>query len=204
MSRKNVQQERRTQILEALGKCLLKKSFPETSIKEIAKEAGVNHGVLHYYFKSKEDIAMNFIDHMLNIYKIKAAEWISSKDLPSLCKEDLIREVFRYKFQTFTADKELSILFSEVMSIAHRDQVIKNKLKTVFDQWVTVVADIFVSSGIEKKISLEISREIICIFEGIKIYSDILNYNEKHIKEILSGFEARIIGRLAEQKKIKN
>lgn len=197
MSRKSMQQERRTQILEALGKCLIYKSFPETSIKEIAKEAGVNHGVLHYYFKSKEDILMNFIDYILESYKMKAAEWISSNDLASMGKDDLIREIFRYKYQTFTSDKHLSILFNETMSIAHRNGEIQDKLRHVFNQWITVVADILVSTGIEKKISLDISREIICIFEGIKIFSDVLNYTEKQIRELLAGFEAQILQKIA-------
>lgn len=197
MPRKSVQQERKTQILEALGNCLVYKSFPETSIKEIAKEAGVNHGVLHYYFKSKEDILMNFIDHILETYKLKAAEWISSKDLASLAKDDLVREIFRYKYHTFTSDKQLSILFNEAMSIAHRNEEVKEKLRHVFSQWLSVVADILVSTGMEKKISLDISREIICIFEGIKIYSDVLNYTEKQIRELLAGFEEQILQRIA-------
>lgn len=196
MTRKSVQQERRNQILEALGKCLIRKSFPETSIKEIAREAKVNHGVLHYYFKSKEDILMHFIDFVLENYKMKASEWISSNNLASMDREDLIREIFRYKLHTFATDKSLSVLFNEAMSIAHRNQEIKDKLRDVFEQWINVVADILLSTGIEKKISLEISREIICIFEGIKIFSDTLNYSEKQIREILGAFEQQIISRI--------
>lgn len=196
MSRKSVQHERKIQILEALGRCLIRKSFPETSIKEIAKEAGVNHGVLHYYFKSKEDILMNFIDYVLETYKIKAAEWIASKNLSDMARDDLVREIFRYKLQTFAKDRNLSILFNEAMSIAHRNQEINDKLRDVFEQWIAVVADILLTKGIDKKISLDISREIICIFEGIKIFSDTLNYSEKQIKEILNGFESQIIDRM--------
>jgi AcrR family transcriptional regulator len=193
MSRKNVQNERRVQILEALGRCLVKKSFPETSIKEIAKEAGVNHGVLHYYFKSKEDILMNFIDFTLAIYIQKGAEWITGKNLTSMPKKDLIKEIFRYKYETFASDRHLSILFNEAMTMAHRNPEIKEKLKNVYDQWISVVADLLLQAGFDKKISREISREIICIFEGIKIFTEVLDYSSKHSREILEVFENRII-----------
>lgn len=196
MSRKNVQNERRTQILEALGRCLIKKSFPETSIKEIAKEAGVNHGVLHYYFKSKEDILMNFIDHTLSIYIQKGAEWVTGKNLTSMDRKDLVKEIFRYKYETFSSDRHLSILFNEAMTMAHRNPEIREKLKNVYDQWIGVVGDILLKSGFDKKISIEISREVICFFEGIKIFIEVLDYSDRQIREIIEVFENRIISRV--------
>ena len=66
MGRKNIQQERRLQIIKALNRCLLKKPYRDTTIKDIALEAGVNHGMLHYYFKDKEEILLNFVDYILN------------------------------------------------------------------------------------------------------------------------------------------
>lgn len=54
MARKKVQDERRLQILKALHTCLQEKSFEKTSIKDIARVAGVNHGVLHYYFTRRD------------------------------------------------------------------------------------------------------------------------------------------------------
>jgi len=36
------------------------KPFDQTFIKDIAQAAGVNHGLLHYYFKSKEDILIHY------------------------------------------------------------------------------------------------------------------------------------------------
>ena len=196
MSRKNVQNERRTQILEALGRCLIKKSFPETSIKEIAKEAGVNHGVLHYYFKSKEDILMNFIDHTLSIYIQKGAEWVTGKNLTSMDRKDLVKEIFRYKYETFSSDRHLSILFNEAMTMAHRNPEIREKLKNVYDQWIGVVGDILLKSGFDKKISIGISREVICFFEGIKIFIEILDYSDRQIREIIEVFENQIISRV--------
>ncbi|MGD0277963.1 MAG: TetR/AcrR family transcriptional regulator [Smithella sp.] len=68
MPRVSVKEKRRLQIIEALNDCLITTSFSKTSIKDIARKANVNHGVLHYYFKNKEDILLNYIDFIIDKY----------------------------------------------------------------------------------------------------------------------------------------
>ena len=79
MGRKSGQEEKRTRILEALHACLLEKPFDRTSIKDIARAAGVNHGLLHYYFRSKEDILLHYIDHVIARYKAMFEKWQAEK-----------------------------------------------------------------------------------------------------------------------------
>ena len=92
MARKKVQEERKRQILKALDECLQEKSFEKTSIKDIARVAGVNHGVLHYYFTGKEDILLNYIDYVIADYQGQAREWLGSKDLSTYTKTGFIDE----------------------------------------------------------------------------------------------------------------
>ena len=56
MGRKIMKEERREQILEALYRCLLKKPFKETSIKDIAREAGISHALLYRYFPDQQSL----------------------------------------------------------------------------------------------------------------------------------------------------
>ena len=78
MPRISVKEQRRLQILEALNDCLLTTSFSQTSIKDIARKANVNHGVLHYYFKSKDDILLNYIDFIIEKYLTIFSKWIAA------------------------------------------------------------------------------------------------------------------------------
>jgi AcrR family transcriptional regulator len=49
--------DKKTQsILSAACRCLGEKGYAATTISEIAAEAGVSRGLLHYYFKSKEEL----------------------------------------------------------------------------------------------------------------------------------------------------
>src|SRR5579864_8523317 len=50
-------------IIEAAYRALVKRGYHETSMKDIAAEAGVAPGLAHYYFDSKEDLMVAAIEH---------------------------------------------------------------------------------------------------------------------------------------------
>lgn len=48
--------EAKEKLLQAAERCLLEKGSHATSIKAVAATAGVNHGLIHHYFGSKEGL----------------------------------------------------------------------------------------------------------------------------------------------------
>lgn len=54
MKEKDLNTEQR--ILEAAEKMFIEKGFAATKTTEIAREAGINHAMLHYYFRTKENL----------------------------------------------------------------------------------------------------------------------------------------------------
>lgn len=52
---------RRKQIVDGLMKCMQTKPYQKISIKEIAQAAGLSHGLLHYYFSSKDEILYELV-----------------------------------------------------------------------------------------------------------------------------------------------
>ncbi|HEV2034973.1 MAG TPA: helix-turn-helix domain-containing protein [Candidatus Dormibacteraeota bacterium] len=50
--------ENREKILQAAFAVLSRQGYENTSIKDIAEEAGVAQGLVHYYFKSKEQLVL--------------------------------------------------------------------------------------------------------------------------------------------------
>ena len=50
-------------IVEAAYRSLVKHGYHETSMKDIAAEAGVAPGLAHYYFATKEDLLVAAIEH---------------------------------------------------------------------------------------------------------------------------------------------
>lgn len=52
----------RGSILAAARKCIGTSGFAEASVSRIAAEAGVSKGVVYYYFRSKDDIALEVLE----------------------------------------------------------------------------------------------------------------------------------------------
>ena len=55
-------QDTRKKLLEGAQKCLIQQGFRKTSVKAIARYAGVNHGLVHHYFGSKEELLAALIE----------------------------------------------------------------------------------------------------------------------------------------------
>jgi len=55
---------RRSQLTKATYKVVGKKGYYDFTIKDIAKEAGLSTGLIHYYFKNKEDLLLNLLREM--------------------------------------------------------------------------------------------------------------------------------------------
>jgi AcrR family transcriptional regulator len=58
-----VPDQTKERIVEAAYRALVKQGYHETSMKDIAAEAGVAPGLAHYYFESKEDLLVAAIEH---------------------------------------------------------------------------------------------------------------------------------------------
>jgi AcrR family transcriptional regulator len=58
--------EKARQILEAARTCLTQRGYASTTVSQVAAEAGVSRGLLHYYFESKEDMLVQVVHHSLD------------------------------------------------------------------------------------------------------------------------------------------
>ena len=61
---------RREQVIDAALACFSEKGFHETTMKDIARQAGVSYGIVYHYFNSKEDIIEATWQH---VYKAREA-----------------------------------------------------------------------------------------------------------------------------------
>lgn len=52
----------RTRILDAAFRCLASKGYAALSVREIAKDAGVNHALISYYFGTKDRLVIAVLD----------------------------------------------------------------------------------------------------------------------------------------------
>ncbi len=198
MGRKNGQEEKRTRILDALHGCLTEKPFDQTSIKDIARAAGVNHGLLHYYFRSKEDILLHYIDHVIGRYKAMFEQWLMEKQAEGIAGKKLTAAFFDFMNDRITLDRQLSMVFIEIWEIAVYNPAVRDRLRRAYREWMEALAFILAGATADPAAAKRISIAIVAFLEGMSMFSVILDPNAIDIREVLAGFQNRIIEMLYE------
>jgi AcrR family transcriptional regulator len=62
MSKADLAQERKNQIINATIECITKYGYNNFSMQDVARIADVSKGIIHYYFLNKEDLMMAVLD----------------------------------------------------------------------------------------------------------------------------------------------
>jgi AcrR family transcriptional regulator len=185
--------DKKNQILEALNQCLQIKPFDQTSIKDIAQAAGVNHGLLHYYFKSKEDILVHYIDYVIAHYRAMFGDWLSQKEGEGIVGREMVEAFFAFMNEKITLNRPLSKVFIEIWEIAIYNPAVKSKLKRAYREWMEILTDMLSRATKETDSSRRISFAVVAFLEGMALFSIILDPDKKEFKKILAGFQKKIV-----------
>ncbi len=193
MSRKNVQEERRLQIFNALHSILLTKPFHELSTRELASMAEVNHGMLYYFFNSKEDILLQFIDYTIEKYSKTFSDWLQENWIGNKLDQTFINDLFAFISQKITFNMDLSKIFIEIWAVANYSETVRDKLKALYDEWEKRATEMLIKSGLDKKSAEIVSTVIVTSFEGVSLFSILQKERITHFTEILMWHRDRII-----------
>jgi len=196
MSRKIVQKERKSQIIEGLYKCLQKKPFNETSIKDIAKEAGVNHGVLHYYFKNKEDILLNFIDDVLDQHRNDFYVFYQSVKEKKLDKREKLKKMFQF-MNNITFNNELAKVFIEIYELGIYNEKVKKKINKLYEEWNEILVTTIKPYIKDDQEAERLSLTIMAFHEGISLFTHLNNKDNKRYRELVDSFNERMINEIS-------
>ncbi|MBU3917362.1 TetR/AcrR family transcriptional regulator [bacterium] len=192
MGRKSIQQERRLQILKGLNRCLLKKPYRETTIKDIAAETGINHGMLHYYYHDKEDILLNFVEYILDKYKQEFLAWTKRQSFLGFSEKEIIRELFKYINEKITLNKSLSKVFIALWEISLNNQRVKKKIKKLYQEWINIIAD-YLPQQKDEKTKMDLALAVVAFFEGMAMFSSVLSLKKEDARIILLTFQEKIL-----------
>jgi len=103
MGRKSQAPQRREETVWALYDCLAERGQEKISIKEIAARAGLAPGVIHYYFKSKDDITSSLVKAIIEIYANGLHRKFTRGELAGILGGDLVKE-FGYRLVCHDAE----------------------------------------------------------------------------------------------------
>ena len=196
MPRKNTPEDKKKQILNALHQCLQEKPFDKTSIKDIARVAGVNHGLLHYYFKNKEEMLIQYIEYVIDYNKSLFTDWLTDKQAQPIGEKELIEIFFGFMNSRITLDKKLSKVFIEIWEIAAYNPDIKAILQQAYQEWINTLAEMLNTLIKNPTVAKQISTATVAFLEGMALFSIIMEPDAFDFNQVLLGFQKKIIENL--------
>jgi len=125
-----------SRILEAAIKIFAVQGFFQSTISQIAKEAGVADGTIYLYFKNKDDILVNFFSYkakqIFDRFRedVKAAETALDK---------LRKLIFRHLGE-FQSDRNMAVVYQ--VEIHQNSRLVETQLKEMSKMYLNIVSEI--------------------------------------------------------------
>lgn len=112
MAKEKTDNQTEKAILEAAGKVFTKKGYAAARMEDIAKEAGINRALLHYYFRSKDKMFDLIFDQRVREFFSGLGEiMFSEKSL-----EEKIRGIVEHEITILSAHPDLPIFILQELT----------------------------------------------------------------------------------------
>ncbi|MGU3497603.1 TetR/AcrR family transcriptional regulator [Mycobacterium sp. C31M] len=138
MPRPSVEAERRPQILAAACAVIASAGIPALRLSDVAREAGVSSGTVHYYFETKREVIAAAFEFNLADSLARRQELLASDKDHLAVLHDLV--------ESYLPNDELSVrawkVWLALWAEGSRDPVLQEINDRLYGQWRDVVAGV--------------------------------------------------------------
>ena len=159
-------------LLDAAERLLVDAGHAGITTRRLAEEAGVNHGLVHYYFGSNENLLARALERFTE-RMIERQRALYAADEPFVEKW---RTAMRY---LVSEDQTYQKVWLELQALAWNDVELQARLARVNEEWRTVLAEAFAEPHRELGIELPLDA----------LVSLVITFNTGIIVERLGGIE---------------
>ena len=163
--------------LDAAERLLVTNGHAGISVRRLAEEAGANHGLVHYYFGSMEELFLRVLERF-TLRLIERQRAMYSTDAPFI---DKWRTAMRYLEEDLQAGYPK--VWFELQAMAWNHPEMRDRVARVNDEWRAVLTDAFTSAA--KDYGIDRRR-----FPVAAMVSLVMTFNEGLMLERLSGISA--------------
>jgi len=154
MARKK-DEEKRKKILDAATKVFARVGFSNTRIQDVAQEAGIAHGTVYLYFKSKDDLFISIFQESLG----ELIDYISSEVQKKDSAEDKLRRMISLQLDVIEENPDLTKLI--LIEFPRTGNFLTDRNIDVLSNYIDVIGDVL-RNGIEEGIfSTNVKPDII-------------------------------------------
>jgi AcrR family transcriptional regulator len=185
--------KRKAKIIDAAIEVLKEKSVEEATVREIAERAGVTTGSIYHYYKNKDELLYDVINHSIHFsYKISEMNESTTKNQEELLLE--ITDEIAQRLSKIDEQKLHILLLSDAIS---KGSEMKEKYKLNYDSIISKTADMYYFAfGIANEtFKRALSAILVAALDGIAIQQslDVLPEDqEKFIKTFNDFFSESI------------
>jgi AcrR family transcriptional regulator len=158
-------------LLDAAERLLVEVGAAGITTRRVAEEAGVNHGLVHYYFGSVEQLLVRVLERFTDRL-VERQRQMYAADVPFL-------EKWRTAMAYLDEDRPYQKLWFELQALAWNRPELQERLVRVHEEWRDVLIEAF--APVRDELGLDIPLEALVSF--------VYTFNEGIMLDRLSGIE---------------
>jgi AcrR family transcriptional regulator len=159
-------------LLDAAERLLLDVGYAGITTRRLAAEAGVNHGLVHYYFGSVENVLVRVLERFTERLIVRQRSMYADPDVP-------FAEKWRTAMRYLDADREYQKVWYELQALAWNRPDLRPRVAHVHDEWRAVLAEAFAEPRTRYGIPIPLDALVTLV----------VTFNEGVMLERLSGVE---------------
>ena len=163
-------------LLSAAESLLVEVGHAGITVRKLAERAGVNHGLVHYYFGSMQDLLLRVVERFTDGL-IERQRAMYAADVPFLEKWRTAMS-----FLDEDADSGYQKVWFELQALGWNDAAVRERLQKVHQQWVDVLRPAF-DAGLAE---LDVDRTL---YPTDAVVSLVMTFNEGIMVERLAGID---------------
>jgi AcrR family transcriptional regulator len=160
-------------LLDAAERLLVDVGYAGITTRRLADEAGINHGLVHYYFGSIENVLVRTLERFTERLVARQRAMYADPDMPFI---DKWRTAMRY---LVAEDVTYEKVWYELQALSWNRSELRERVAHVDDEWRAVLAEAFAEPRERYGIEMPLAA----------LVSLVVTFNEGIILERLSGVE---------------
>lgn len=156
------------QIIDAAIRVLARQGYANTSLLEIAREAGMSKGALHYHYPTKEALIHAVLETACNAVQARTLRAWSPSDDPF----EALRKSLEELWATRAERTDEALVVADLLALSLYDESLRPKLAEFYELGAQQIRDYLeknlLSLGLESRISLDVlPRIVIGLLDGL-------------------------------------
>jgi AcrR family transcriptional regulator len=164
-------------LLGAAEALLVEVGYAAITVRRLAERAGVNHGLVHYYFGSMQDLLLRVVERFTDGL-VERQRAMYAADVPFIEKW---RQAMRFLDDDSRSGYQK--VWLEMQAMAWNDERVRTRLQHVHQQWVDVLLPAFERGLADLGVDPE-------IYPTRAVVSLVVTFNEGIILERLGGVDS--------------